>query len=58
MFVPVLLALCSFSSFSLVPQHQLNAQKAVIVNEWWTCSACGDSNPAGSVRCEVCGKHK
>lgn len=58
MFVPVLLVLSSFFSFPLAHQHQQNDERAITVNEWWTCPACGIANPAGIVRCEVCGRHK
>lgn len=49
-----LLAICTFMMGSTPCQ----LKEEDIVNHWWTCSACGHSNPAGTVRCEICGKHK
>ncbi|MCB1071681.1 MAG: hypothetical protein KDK96_01115 [Chlamydiia bacterium] len=55
MFIFLLLSLLTFSSFNRVDAAPI---RPVIVNEWWTCKGCGHSNPAGTVRCEICGKHK
>ncbi|QVL56442.1 MAG: hypothetical protein KFB95_04395 [Simkaniaceae bacterium] len=54
LFSSVIFLLCGFF---FPPSFSFTDDGFPITHEWWTCS-CGHSNPAGTVRCEICGKHK